>query len=84
MEKSYGHLVSEERAVLQIGISNGASIRSIPMGHSRSASTASRVGSAEGAEIRCQAGRAVLSVASKAERPQVQDREGKCRFLESS
>ncbi|RXR07303.1 IS30 family transposase [Pseudoxanthomonas composti] len=42
MGKYYSHLSSEERAVLQIEISNGASIRSIARRLSRSACTVSR------------------------------------------
>lgn len=42
MGKRYSHLSSEERAVLQIEVSNGASIRSIAKRLSRSASTLSR------------------------------------------
>jgi len=42
MGKHYSHLSSEERAVLQIEVSNGASIRSIARRLSRSASTLSR------------------------------------------
>lgn len=42
MGKHYSHLSFEERAVLQIEISNGASIRSIARRLSRSASTLSR------------------------------------------
>ena len=42
MGKQYGHLSSEERAVLQLEISNGASIRSISRCLSRSPSTLSR------------------------------------------
>lgn len=42
MGKQYSHLSSEERAVLQIEISSGASIRSIAGRFSRSPSTLSR------------------------------------------
>ncbi len=42
MGKHYSHLSPEERAVLQIEVSNGASIRSIARRLSRSASTLSR------------------------------------------
>ena len=42
MGKHYSHLSSEERAVLQIEVSSGASIRSIARRLSRSASTLSR------------------------------------------
>ncbi len=41
MGKQYIHMSSEERALLQIGVSNGASIRSIARRLSRSASTLS-------------------------------------------
>lgn len=39
MGKHYSHLSSEERAVLQIEVSSGASVRSIARRLSRSAST---------------------------------------------
>lgn len=42
MGKQYSHLSSEERAVLQIEIGNGASVRSIARHLGRSASTLSR------------------------------------------
>lgn len=42
MGKQYSHLRSEGRSVLQIEISNGASIRSVAKRLSRSASTLSR------------------------------------------
>lgn len=50
MGKQYSHLSSEERAVLQIEVSNGASIRSIARRLKRNASTLSReLGRQEGA-----------------------------------
>jgi len=42
MGKHYSHLSSEERAVLQIELGNGASVRSIARRLNRSASTLSR------------------------------------------
>ena len=57
MGKQYSHLSSEERAVLQIEVSNGSSIRSIARRLKRNASTLSReLGRQEGAAYGCQAG----------------------------